>query len=161
MADLYLVAAATDANLRTLSAREAGRVLSPYRGVAVVGNPAGSKNELTKAALAEWAKGTGGTATIVEDASGLWAVVKMPPLQGGDDWGHFLHAADGDLVSHDKVFASAPLELQWMRGYASGLFDTHVVSAGRMFTAQSGEFHRRGGLPYELVTRSAYNGQLH
>ena len=42
VADLYLVVDATDTNLKSLSASEAGRVLSPYRGVAVVGNPAGT-----------------------------------------------------------------------------------------------------------------------
>ena len=33
VADLYLVTDTTDANLKTLSAAEAGRVLAPYRGV--------------------------------------------------------------------------------------------------------------------------------
>ena len=69
VADLYVVTDATDANLDSLSAAEAGRVLSPYRGVAVVGNPGGSKGGLTKAALDAWAKATGGTASIAEDAT--------------------------------------------------------------------------------------------
>lgn len=43
VADLYLVVDATDANLPRLSTAEAGRVLSPYRGVALVGNPGGEK----------------------------------------------------------------------------------------------------------------------
>ena len=105
VADLYAVTDATDANLKSLSAAEAGRVLAPFRGVAVVGNPAGAKGGLSKAALAEWATGTGGTATIGEDANGLWAVVKMPPLKGGDDWGHYYHGPDGNPVSKDTAFA--------------------------------------------------------
>jgi len=56
VADLYVVADATNENLPSLSAAEAGRVLSPYRGTAVVGNPAGTKAGLSRAALSEWAK---------------------------------------------------------------------------------------------------------
>ena len=82
VADLCVVADATDANLKELSAAEAARVLAPYRGTAVVGNPAGARGGLTAQALSDWAKGTGGTATIREDATGLWAVIKMPPLAG-------------------------------------------------------------------------------
>ena len=161
VADLYLVADATDANLKSLSAAEAGRVLSPYRGTAVVGNPSGTKAGLSRAALSEWAKGTAGTTTIQEDVSGLWAVVKMPPLAGGDDWSHHLHAADGNLVSLDTAFSGVPCELQWTgKPYYGGHWDIHVVSAGRMFTAQSSVFQHPSGLPYELVARSAYNGQV-
>ncbi len=161
VADLYLVADATDENLPSLSAAEAGRVLSPYRGTAVVGNPAGTKAGLSRAALSEWAKGTAGTTTIQEDVSGLWAVVKMPPLAGGDDWSHHLHAADGNLVSLDTAFSGVPCELQWTgKPYYGGHWDIHVVSAGRMFTAQSSVFQHPSGLPYELVARSAYNGQV-
>lgn len=161
VADLYLVADATDANLPALSAAEAARVLSPYRGTAVVGNPAGGKAGLSEKALRQWARGTGGNATIREDSGGLWAVVKMPPLVGGDDWGHHVHAADGNLVSSDTAFSGVPLELQWTgKPYYGGHWDIHVVSAGRMFTAQSSVFQHPGGLPYELLARGAYNGQL-
>jgi hypothetical protein len=60
VADLLVVTDATDENLKTLSAAEAGRVLSPYRGVAVVGNPAGTKSGLCRESLTAWAKQTGG-----------------------------------------------------------------------------------------------------
>ena len=54
-----------------------------------------------------------------------------------------------------------PFELQWTgKPYYGGHWDIHVVSAGRMFTAQSSVFQHPTGLPYELVARSAYNGQV-
>ena len=104
VADLVVVADATDENLPAVPAAEVARWLSPYRGTAVVGNPAGGKGGLSKAALSQWVKATDGTAVIAEDEGGLWAVVKMPPLAGGDDWGHFYHGPDGNPVSSDMVF---------------------------------------------------------
>src|SRR5262249_43966544 len=41
LADLVVVADATDANLSDMPPSEVRRVLAPYRGVALVGNPAG------------------------------------------------------------------------------------------------------------------------
>ncbi|MGA2619600.1 MAG: hypothetical protein ABSF26_18475 [Thermoguttaceae bacterium] len=84
VADLLLMADATDENLKEVPAAEARRVVSPYRGVAVVGHAHGAKGGLTAAALEAWAKGIGGNAEIKEDGTGLWAVVKMPALAGGD-----------------------------------------------------------------------------
>lgn len=170
VADLYVVADAVFAKQlkgasRAALAAEAGRVLSPYRGVAVVGNPAGTQSGLTKAALAEWARDTGGTATITEDASGLWAVVKMPRLSGGDDWSHFMHGADGNLVSQDTAFIPGAMALQWAGGpYLGGNFDINVASAGRWFIAQSSlqiqPDQPPRDYPCDLVARSLYNGSV-
>ena len=133
VADLYLVADASDASLKALSAKEAGRVLSPYRGVALVGNPAGPAGGLTKAALAEWAKGIGGTATISDDTGGLWAMVKMPPLAGGDDWTHYAHATGQNRHSKDDAL-KYPYLLQWTgKPYYDGKFDMVVAAGGRLF----------------------------
>ena len=161
VADLLVVADATDANLNEIPPAEVRRVVAPYRGVVVIGNPGPRKNGLGKKALTAWAGETGAEVQVEEDGTGLWAVIRMPPLEGGDDWGHHAHAADGNLLSEDKVFGSAPFELQWTGGpYYGGHWDMHVVCAGRMFTAQSSVFQHPRGLPYELVTRSAYNGQV-
>ena len=160
VADLLVVADATDGNLKDLPAAEIRRVLAPYRGTAVVGQPAAGKGALSSAGLSAWAKELDAGAKITEDAIGLWAVIHMPALAGGDDWGHHMHGADGDLVSDDKVFGTAPFELQWTgKPYAAGHWDIHVISAGRMVSAQS-SVYQHPDLPYELVTRSAYNGQV-
>jgi len=166
VADLFVVADATDANLKTLAAAEAGRVLSPYRGVAVVGNPAGAKAGLSKAALLEWAKGTGGTGTIAEDASGLWVVVKMPPLKGGDDWSHYWHGPDGNPVSEDTAFSGKRYQMQWHGYPVQGARSYNVqVSAGRFFTTTLQEYasmvsHQHPEMPPTLEARNLYNGKL-
>ena len=165
VADLYLVANATDAGLKTLSATEAGRVLSPYRGVALVGNPSGTKGGLSKAALLEWAKGTGGTVEIKEDADGLWAVVKMPPLKGGDDWSHYYHGPDLNPVSKDTAILGTSYQLQAydfpIRGWRNF---TIVASAGRLFVANGSLYQGPvmvwQQIPAELVARSLYNGKV-
>ena len=163
VADLYVIADATDANLKTLSAAEAGRVLSPYRGVALVGNPAGGKGGLTAAALTAWANETGGTAAVSEDAGGLWAVVKMPPLKGGDDWSHYSHGADGNPVSNDTSVTPGYFAMQWhAKPIWAGKFDTYVAAGGRLFSAHGCIYWRSwtGIVPYELETRDLYNGEV-
>lgn len=166
VADLYLITDATDASLKTLSAVEAGRILSPYRGVALVGNSAGSKAGLTKVALEAWGKGCGGTAVITEDASGLWAVVKMPPLKSGDDWSHFYHGPDGNPLSQDTAFVGNAYQMQWHDTPMQGARNyTVVASAGRMFVASCSLYdvsHNtlRPQHPYELTARSIYNAKV-
>jgi outer membrane protein assembly factor BamB len=164
-ADLVVVADATDNNLAELSVAEITRVLAPYRGVALIGNPAGATGGLTKATLRDWAKGMGGAAAVTEDSDGLWAVVTMAPLKGGDDWGHFMHGADENLVSRDTAFTRGPLALQWTGApFIGGNWDINVISAGRLFTAQGsspdGPDNRPHDEPYELVARNLYNGTV-
>ncbi len=164
-ADLVVVADATDRNLADLSVSEIARVIAPYRGTALIGNPAGARGGLTQATLKDWAKGIGGTAVVNEDADGLWAVVTMAPLKGGDDWGHFMHGADENLVSQDTAFTKGPLALQWTGApFVGGNWDINVISAGRLFTAQGsspdGPDNRPLDEPYELVARNLYNGTV-
>ena len=152
-----MVADATDSGLKMLSAGEAGRVLSPYRGVAVVGNPAGARGGLSKAALAEWAKGIGGTVTITEDGNGLWAVVKMPPLKGGDDWTHYAHGPDQNRYSNDGAL-KWPYLMQWTaKPYLDGKFDMVVAAGGRLFRANA-TLAIDGTRTDGITARSAYNG---
>ena len=158
VADLYLVADASDATLKTLSAAEARRVLSPYRGVALLGNPAGVKSGLSKAALTAWAAGTGGVLTLSDDANGLWALVTMPPLKGGDDWGHFYHAPDANPVSQDTAFRGAGYQLQAFDYPIRGARNyTIEVSAGRLFVTYS---PMDSNNPLQLVASNLYNARV-
>lgn len=97
VADLYLVADATDANLKALSAAEAGRVLSPYRGVAVVGNTAGAQGGLSKAALTDWAKGIGGGVGDAHTGRQVMPFIDKGPC------GQAPFVADGVLVHFPNV----------------------------------------------------------
>jgi hypothetical protein len=163
VADLLVVADATDADLQDLPAAEVQRVLSPYRGVAVIGQAKGGRGGLTKVALAAWAKHVSVDAQVAEDASGLWAVARMAPLAGGDDWSHYQHGPDGNPVSKDTVLFAAPFGLQWWgkpwaeNGHAGP--DVHVVSAGRIFSATSNSANDvlAGG---RLIARNVYNGEI-
>ena len=158
VADLLVVADATDRNLADISTAEVFRVLSPYRGVAIVGNPA--KGAVSKKALDKWAKGLGGNATITKDDSGLWAVVKMPALKGGDDWGHFYHKADGNPVSDDTVISRGAFSLQCLdKPRSSDKWGTIVAAAGRVFWVP-GNFDDWMAVGNELVARNMYNGQI-
>jgi len=158
-ADIVLVADATDANLGELSAAELGRVTAAYRGEVIVGQPKDGPGGLTQTALTAWAKGVGGDARVTSDVTGLWVVVRMSELTGGDDWTHFEHDADGNPVSTDKAFVSGTYGLQWMsKPYYEGHWDIHVVSAGRLFTAQVDGFYPLNGHCFELLARSLYNG---
>lgn len=161
VADLVVVADATDKNLTSIPAAEVARVLSPYRGVAVVGNPVKGQSGLTKAALEAWAGQPGGTCQVTEDASGLWAKVTMLPLDGGDDWTHYMHGPDGNLVSKDKVFGPLPLAMQWIgKPHYGGQWDAHVVCAGRVFSVMSSSMRGGGDVALQVLARNVYNGQL-
>ena len=57
-------------------------------------------------------QGHGRHGHISNDASGLWAVVKMPPLKGGDDWSHYWHGPDLNTVSQDSAVVATNYQLQ-------------------------------------------------
>ena len=99
----------------------------------MVGDPAGNPGGLTTAALAEWAQGTGGIATIREDPRG--------PLGGGHDaaaagrrrWTHYAHGADQNRHSKDDAL-KYPYLLQWTgKPYSDGKFDMVVAAAAVCF----------------------------
>ena len=58
-ADLLLIDDASDADLEQIVQKEVRRVLSPYRGVAVVGRAKALGAGLTRRRLEAWLKGTG------------------------------------------------------------------------------------------------------
>ena len=135
-ADLLVIDDASDADLERIAAKEVRRVLSPYRGVAVVGRAKALGAGLTRAKLEAWLKGLdvpGGK--IVEDDFGLWAVATMPPLAGGDDWTHYAHGPDQNRLSADEAL-KWPYLIQWTaKPYYDGKFDIAVAAGGRLFRA--------------------------
>ena len=119
-----------------IAQKEVRRVLSPYRGVAVVGRAKTRGAGLTRARLETWLAGLGVPGgKIVADECGLWAVAMMPPLAGGDDWTHYAHGPDQNRFSTDEVL-KWPYLMQWAaKPYYDGKFDVAVAAGGRLFRA--------------------------
>ena len=160
VADLLVIADATDANLKDVPPSEVRRVVSPYRGTAVVGNPRSGVSGLTPMFLMSWAKETSGIVEIKDDAGGLWAIIKVPPLKGGDDWTHVNHGSDGNPVSDDTAIRRGTFSLQcYDKPRAVDKWGTVVAAAGRVFYLP-GSFDHIEPYSNELVVRNMYNGQI-
>jgi outer membrane protein assembly factor BamB len=160
-ADLLVIHDASDADLGSIAQKEVRRVLSPYRGVAVVGRARALGAGLTRARLETWLKGLavpGGK--IVEDDFGLWAVATMPPLAGGDDWTHYAHGPDQNRLSEDAAL-KWPYLIQWTaKPYYDGKFDIAVAAGGRLFRANVTLAVDNSKPTDGLIARSAYNGHV-
>jgi outer membrane protein assembly factor BamB len=159
-ADLLVIDDASDADLDQIAQKEVRRVLSPYRGVAIVGRAKTLGAGLTRARLEAWLTGlavSGGK--IVEDDFGLWTVVTMPPLAGGDDWSHYAHGPDQNRFSRDESL-KWPYLIQWTaKPYYDGKFDIAVAAGGRLFRANvtlAVDNTKTDG----IIARSAYNGNV-
>jgi outer membrane protein assembly factor BamB len=55
----------------------------------------------------------GGTAMILK--GGKWSALRKPRPEGFDEWTHWRHGADGNMVSKDRAVA-APTGLRWVAG---------------------------------------------
>lgn len=164
-ADLVVQAAATDKTLTPETTGELARVVAPYGGTLVVGNPGGASSGLTRAALTAWATKLGEKVAI-KTGGGLWAVWKRPALPGGDDWSHWYYDASANPVSRDTAL-TYPFELAWTaKPMHTARTQTRAAADGRLFTItrphqKEGMFqtHRfEGG--NEVIARSLANGEL-
>ena len=160
-ADLLVIDDASDADLDRIAPGEVRRVLSPYRGVAVVGRAKSHGAGLTRSRLDAWLKGLnlpGGK--IVEDSFGLWAVAVMPPLAGGDDWTHYAHGPDQNRASLDDTL-KWPYALQWAaKPYYDGKFDIAVAAGGRLFRANATLAVDNTKGTDGIIARAACNGSV-
>ena len=99
-------------------------------------------------------------AKIVEDDAGLWAVARMPPLAGGDDWSHYAHGPDQNRVTTDTVVKS-PFKIQWTgKPYLDGKFDMSVAAGGRQFRANATLGVLVVSKTNGIVARNIYNGRV-
>jgi len=159
-ADLLVISDASDVDLPQIPPKEVQRILSPYRGVAIVGRAKTLGAGLSRDGLQTWLQGLGFVnGKIVEDDFGLWALAVMPPLAGGDDWSHYAHGADQNRVSNDAVL-KWPYLVQWTgKPYSDGKFDIEVAAGGREFrvnvTLAIHATYFTG-----IIARNAYNGQV-
>lgn len=161
-ADLAIVADATDQGLAALASDELVRVLSPYRGTALVGHPSGSRGGLSRPALERWAKGLLDCGvSISEDSDGLWALVRRSAPEGADEWTHFQYNASNNPVSHDTAF-TLPALVQYMSPPLISAGGSSRFAGGRMVEMQ-GHQHKHGpsaAIKSRMWVRNAYNGQI-
>lgn len=129
------------------------RVLSP-RGVALMGVAQDQQKDtetlLGKAGIKDFK---------FEKGSRLWLVIRKPRPAGMDDWTHWNHGPDGNLVSNDQLL-ERPNQIQWITGEHWGSSRTAGVpgagSPAGVRSANGRNFYIMG----ELVARDAFNGVM-
>lgn len=157
-ADLVVVADATDGDLAGLDPAEIHRVMSPYRGVALIGNPG---RGLSRRALSDWAARFGNRASVTADAGGTWARIVRPADPGMDEWTHFWHGGGNNAVSDDAV-VKPPYDMQYITTPFTGTGGSSRFAGGRFFEMQ-GQQHKHGDsrkMLGQIWCRNAYNGQI-
>jgi len=151
--------------LSRLSAPELLRVLRP-QGIAILGQAATSEREtdrLTAEQLQDWLTQSGfGDVKVQDDASGLWAVITKPALEGADDWSHWEHGPDNNPVSVDSVIR-APYMTKWLgTPYYISMPAITTAAGGRIFNAIRHIAHHKREEAWlnTLLARSGYNGTI-
>jgi SAM-dependent methyltransferase len=94
------------------TAAEMFRILRPAGGVAILGQPPGCPNPLSRTALENWLNAGGLTYTITEDTNGLWAHVNRAPLSGAGEWSHPWANPAATTCSEDTAIAY-PVQMLW------------------------------------------------
>ncbi len=131
------------------------RVLAPGCGTALLGRAKQAGRGLSKKALQTWAQALP-QATVIDDASGLWVLLRANLPAGSDEWSHRLHGAENSQVSSDTTIQPPFLVQWWGMPRQEGFWGTTVVAAnGRMFTLRGS---RNAGTRVSLTARSLHNG---
>ena len=155
--DLLALTDLTEDTLGEVDRAEVLRVLTPWRGIGILG---GAADALPRAVLERWAEGFEGAETrVAENSRGNWVVVRKPIEPGWDDWTHRNHGPDNNLVSRDSTL-EPPFLTQWLgRPTHEGYWGTTVVVAGgRMFTIWATRAFY--GDNVSLIARSLHNGAV-
>lgn len=160
LVDVVVVSDLCDTDLTPALKAEWLRVLTPHRGVALVGranNPTAGRNGtvLSEAALKAWIKDVP-LAKIVADDSGLWVALRSEMPAGSDAWTHRNHGAENAQVSSDTTFKAPFLTQWWGLPRQEGFWGTTVVSCnGRMFSIRGS---RHPNDKVSITARSLNNG---
>ena len=160
LVDVMVVTDLCDTNLTPALKAEWLRVLTPHRGVALVGRamtPTVDRNvpALTEAALKAWIKDVP-LAKVVSDDTGLWVTLRSEMPAGSDAWTHRNHGAENAQVSSDTTFKAPFLTQWWGLPRQEGFWGTTVVSCnGRMFSIRGSRNSRD---KVSITARSLNNG---
>ncbi|MBI5723361.1 MAG: PQQ-binding-like beta-propeller repeat protein [Planctomycetes bacterium] len=161
LVDLVLITNLTEGDLVNVPLKEIVRILSPWRGKAIVGlaKADGKGGSLSKSALENWAKAPGTVpAEVWEDDSGVWARIGKSPLAGAQAWSHRYHDASNNTVSQDTTLKPPFMSQWWGLPLHEGWWGTTVVGAGgRLFTIWAANRYI-ATTPRTLTARSVYNG---
>ena len=157
--DVVICPAATDEQLKALSADEVLRGLCPG-GVALVGRR-GAPTERDLTALRRW---LGQTDVAFSDAwrdeTGAWLEFRKLSPEGLGDWSHWEHGPDNNPVSSDAIIR-APYMTQYMAGpLYIGMPAITTAAGGRTFLAIGHISHHRREWDslYQLIARNGFNG---
>ena len=145
-----------------LSIKEVIRVLCPG-GVAMLADERGMLKDILGK------PGIEGVEII--RTSGIWAKIRKPRPPVIDDWTHWRHGPDGNMVSKDTA-VGIPARLKWIAGptwarthvwtdpmYKIGDTRTMVSAGGRIFYVQdTAPRGVAGPIRLELIARDAFNG---
>lgn len=168
--DLMVAPGLDAAALEAADPEQLAVVLTPYRGVAVLGSAGGGLGVDVRRAWIKRLPAEMASAELKDDNGGTWIVVRRRPLPGSDDWPLKYQGADNNMASSDTAVRN-PLMIQWlglpMFNHKTNL--TTVVAGGRVFTLEPAEDTvsqlpspsippRTGKLTDRLTCRQAWNG---
>lgn len=114
MANLIVSDEALVSGRLSVPAKEVFRVLRPFGGVAMIGAPRladGPKPKLSRDDIERWAREGGVEVEWVDDATGLWAVIRRGPLENTGEWTQLYANPNHTACSMDPI--QGPLSVQW------------------------------------------------
>ncbi|MHC4503737.1 MAG: outer membrane protein assembly factor BamB family protein, partial [Planctomycetota bacterium] len=161
LVNVLIVYGAHDLLRRGVPAREFLRVVAPY-GTAWLECASTTAAAKLRSALQELVPGD----AITGPAPG-WICLRKPYPDEMDEWTHFRHGAEGNMVARDSV-VGPPRHVRWVCGptwqrhHALTPGTTVMVGAnGRLFYIQDESPIGFAGLPdqWRLVARDAFNGK--
>lgn len=87
------------------TAAEMFRMVRPDGGIAIIGQPSGCPNVLTRSELENWLDAASLTYTITEDSNGLWARIDRGPLPGAGEWSRMYGNLGNTACSGDEIIS--------------------------------------------------------
>jgi outer membrane protein assembly factor BamB len=159
LADVVLAADVTDRDLTEANRSEWLRLVGWDRGVVMAGRSSGEGGGLTRKALERWV-GTEPCARIVENATGLWAILPAVAPTNSVDWTHRYFSAHNNRYVPDYTL-HPPFMTQWYGApfYEGWWGSTVVAGNGRIFQIGQWRNANKGGTDLlKLKVRTLYNG---
>ena len=137
------------------SASEMYRMVRPDGGMAIIGQPAGCPNSLSRTELENWLNTDPNiNYSITEDGSGLWARIDRGPLPGAGEWTHQWADLGNTGCSGDTRTTDIRKVLWFGEPGPRTMVDRHWRSASPLYKA--GKLITLG--KDRLVCSDAYNG---